>query len=367
MAVAVAAALALGGCQGCRVEATDAEREMLCLRFLQEEMMTEQQALLTDSNVRGIVRATLDEDALRDSGVLSESVGLLMEYAARKGDRELFDGQLALLQSHLLSRTGLVFWRLSADLTMTADANASVDDLRIAYALCLAHERWPDGGYLDPGKTLGRALRETVAPDGIMRDYLNWRGSGDPILAEKVSLTYLDLPAMRKLSLYDSGWSQVLRRSRAILQGGQTGAGLFYAKYDTESGAYVGGIGNMIHMSLAALALADDRPANRRFLSFLKKKMDEDGKIYAAYNAETGEPTAFFESTSVYAICARIALAQDDREFGMALFERMKWMQQLNPRSPLFGAFADDEVFAFDNLQALLTLRAFNHTESHGS
>ena len=353
---------------GCRLEATDPERERICLGFLQEEMMTEQGVLLTRARVvrRRLLGDAIGEGSLGESGALSESVGLLMMYAVASSDRDLLDRQFGLLQARLLSPFGLAYWKLSADLELTANSNASVDDLRIAHALLLAYEKWSDERYLHQAMDLSRNLRIRVAPGGEIRNFLNWRDYGEPVMSGSVNLCYLDLPAMRKLSEYDAEWGPIAEVSVRTLAGGQTAGGLFYESYDYGSGTYAGERGNMIHQALAAGHLAAERPDNRRFIDFIRHAMESGGIVYAEYDVNRREPTAFFESTSVYGICARLAFRQGDRELAGRLLDRMRRFQVLDPGSELFGAFCDDEVYSFDNLQALRALREYQETRQDG-
>ncbi len=57
--------------------------------------------------------------------LLTETVGLLMQYGASRGDRAIFDQQLSRVQHHLRSPCGLLGWRASPDLGEVADSSAS--------------------------------------------------------------------------------------------------------------------------------------------------------------------------------------------------------------------------------------------------
>jgi hypothetical protein len=163
---------------------------------------------------------------------------------------------------------------------------------------------------------------------------------------------------MRRLSAYDPEWKAVRAACANVLRGGRTEPGLFQASFDPVKGTYSGTKGNMIHLALAATFLADADPGDRRFLDFVTERMNDEGRLYAEYDATTGEPTQFFESASVYAITAMLARLQGDRALARRLTDRLGDFQDLDHASPLFGAFHDDEVFSFDNLQALRALRA---------
>ena len=247
-----------------------------------------------------------DRDAMESSGVLSESVGLLMLYAVEAGDRETFDRQFSLLQARMLSAQGLVYWKLSADLDLVANASASVDDLRIAHALLRAYRAWDDGRYLDQAIDLATNVRELTTTDGA-----------DARLPELAGLRRAD-PGRHRLALLPRpagdegarggrpglgrGLHALARANRKRADGRRALPGdlsLFRPTRtrDTRSTRF--------HLALIGYYLAASEPSDRGILDFLRTRLDEDDAIYAEYDARTAEPTQFFESTSVYAIARR--------------------------------------------------------------
>lgn len=356
---AMAAPILAGGSAGDLLD--DPERERICLQFVLNQMSTPDGAVLTSTEVeRSFFSHKLNREKLTESGVLSESAGLMMIYAVKSNRQPLFDRQFDLLQARMLSSFGLTYWKLTADLEMTANASASVDDLRIAHALILAYENWGEERYLHQALSLGRNIRRWNASDGRMRDFLNWRGLGEPIVSEQVTLCYLDLRAMTKLAAYDPIWDMVRGKAADLLHGGRMPNGLFMDLYRYDEKKYVGQKGNMINVSLAAESLSFIEPGNRTFLEFIKKQLGEYGVVYAHYDVVTGEPLEFFESTSVYAICSMIARRQGEQELADRLLSLMNNIQVTESGSSVFGAYCDDEVFSFDNLLALLALQQAN-------
>jgi endo-1,4-beta-D-glucanase Y len=254
---------------------------------------------------------------------------------------------------------GLFYWKVSPD--GNEKTSASVDDLRIANAAAMAYRNWSDPKYQDMAEKLSRSILQHEVQDGLLVDFLNWREEGPPIPARVIQLSYIDTFAMDTLVQYDAEWARVLKRSGEVLLGGQRESGLFYEQYNLDTGQYEGEEQNVINQLYCALFAFFVDPKNDRFTVWLKTRFEEDGKIYAQYNSKTGEPMQWFESTSVYALAARYAYITGEKELAGALFAKMLSFQNRNRWSPMYGGFYDDEVFSFDNLEALITLRLFNN------
>ncbi|MCZ7585491.1 MAG: hypothetical protein M5R36_20310 [Deltaproteobacteria bacterium] len=75
------------------------ESERLCRAFVEEHLMTPDGGVQTSTKVKGFwFFKRPDREILSKSGVLSESVGLLMKYAVLAGDRDLFAREFAYLK-----------------------------------------------------------------------------------------------------------------------------------------------------------------------------------------------------------------------------------------------------------------------------
>ena len=335
--------------------------ESICRRFIEKKMMTPDGGIYTASKVKNYLlfkKYRLDD--FKQSGLLSESTGLMMDYAVAAGDRELFDGQLLFAKKNLVGQIGLFFWKITHDGELTANSTASIDDLRIVGACIDAYENWDGKAYLNYALQIAQNIRRYEIVDDSLRDFVNWRDWGAHTVATKVQLSYLDLPAMLKISKHDEDWKAVLRQNHKILKNGQLGGGLFYEGYDFENASYFGYTQNTINQLYCGLFLAASPDDTREMLNFFKNKMKEDGVIYAEYNALSGEATKFFESTSVYALLTRYALRCGDLKFASQVVKRLLAFQHGNPVSPMYGSFCDDEIYSFDNLEALLALRTYN-------
>lgn len=335
--------------------------ERLARNFVFERMSGPDGAIFTSGKVRRLLLFPIyDPDDLLASGVLSETVGLAMQYAVMIGDRELFDQQLAFARKKLLGQFGLFYWKISHDGDLVAGTSASVDDLRIVGAALAAAKRWSVKEYALFAEDIAANIRQHETVDDALRDFLNWRDYGQPTVAETLRLSYADTASLKALVATDVSWQSVLSRTGDILLSGRSEAGLFYERYDFTTGRYEGQRQNMINQLYCALFAAELESQGHPFGEWMKRRFAEDGVLYAEYDSLSGEATKFFESTSVYALAARYAYRIGDRALGARLIDKLLKFQNLNPFSPMYGGFCDDEVYSFDNLEALISLRVHN-------
>ena len=362
---AITALMVIGATGVCGFTAKDDPKraEKIAKRFLEKRMVGPEGAILTSGKVRRVLGFPIyDDDELLVSGVLSESVGLVMSYAVIADDRKLFENQVQLLRNRLLGKYGLFHWKVSHDGKTVANVSASLDDLRIAHALILASRKWNDKGYLDFAKRISKNILRYEISNGYLVDFLNWREKGEPIRATTIRLSYIDTRAMKELAVYHTDWNDILKNTAKILKNGKMKTGLYYDRYNFETGQYEDAQQNVINQFYCALFEAEMDYGSKVFTDWLKEKFDQEGKIYAQYDGNSSEPLQFFESTSIYALAVRYAMKVKDKELTEKLMDKMLSFQNINRWSPMFGGFFDDEVYSFDNLEALITLGYYNHS-----
>ncbi len=336
--------------------------EQLARAFVLERLRLPGGAILTSGKIRRLLLFPVcDQADLLASGVLSESAGLMMQYAVLANDRALFDQQLAFVRKKLTGQYGLFFWKVSSDGELAASSSACLDDLRIVHACLQAHRQWGDAQYLAFARDIADNIWRYEVVKNALRDALSWRDYGEPDTADTLQLSYADIPALQALQAMDGEtWTPVAARTGELLLGGRRENGLFFEKYDFTAQKYAGERQNMINQLYCAIFAVPLERDNHPFLGWLKQSFAHGGVLYAAYDSGTGEATEFFESTSVYALAARYALLVGDHPLAEKLIDKMLRFQNLNPLSPLYGGFFDDEVYSFDNLEALISLRLHN-------
>jgi hypothetical protein len=292
--------------------------------------------------------------------MLSESTGLMMLYALKTNDQRLFNQQNAFLDKYLLDRNGLVRWMVDPDDdSLNAHANASIDDLRIISSLIQADAQWGPAGkssYLAKSNRLASTLLERNVSGGRLTDYYDWK-SNEP--ADTVTISYLDIRTMTRLSDKDARWKSVAGTSRKLLEEAALPNGLFKKTFHWKSAQW--GPLEEVHLvdSLySAYHLAEAGGDITPTLDFIAAQMKNTGKLYGRFLPD-GTPYGELESPAVYALAIRIFDLLDPGGTTEALLrERLAAMRVTDPASPYFGAFVQLpslEGFSFDHLQALLT------------
>ncbi len=287
--------------------------------------------------------------------VLSETQGLLMLYAVQNGDQLLFDQVFGYVRNEM-TVSGLSPWVVSDG--VPGQVNASLDDLRILEALCLAEEKW--GGYDQVLAYRESALFRRTVQGGHMRDYVNLQKT-EP--APTVTLCYLDVAAMEKLSSCYPKWAAVAENARSVLSGGVISEAfpLFYPNYDPVRGQYGG---EYLQMNEALVAVYNASRAGMdcsAAFAWLEKQM-RTGGIFARYDLN-GRPVRgyVYESTATYALLAQAAL-QADRpalaRMAMARMERTRCFT--TPMAGDMGIAQEQVHYAFDLVQTLLTWQQWN-------
>lgn len=122
-------------------------RDKVGLNYIMGRMSNGQGGIFTSTAAAGASPTGKD--------VLSESQGLMLWYALKKNDRELFDQVLCFTQSQMM-KNGLTAWYVSGQ--EMAGVNAALDDLRIWYALREAKQKWGGEAYALQAEEMAQAL-----------------------------------------------------------------------------------------------------------------------------------------------------------------------------------------------------------------
>lgn len=324
------------------------EHENACFDFIQSKMITEQGGVRTNY---------LDQPHQHEYAVghevLSESMGLLMLYAAAREDEKLFERAYGFVQSNL--DTGdLISYRYDPD-GGVYHVNAFVDDMRIVSALLLAEDVF-GGGYIDEALALADRLYKTNVADGYVYDIYDEEYK---IRNDFVTLCYIDLYTIQLLSQHDAKWCDVYETMLDVVKEGYISDTFpMYAKsYSYETLAYKESNINMVEATLTVLNLAYVGECPQQSIDFLKQTISK-GPIYGMYDT-SGNGISEIESTAIYAICAQIAKVIEDEEMQSMCIEKMNRFQVLDETSEVYGAFANAktlDLYSFDNMMALIAL-----------
>lgn len=310
-------------------------------RFLTEHMIGED---------GGVYTAYLGKRGAAPAGhdVLSESQGLLMEYAALTRNRTLFEQSWRYAREKLY-RDGLFAW-YATEAGEQANANALIDDLRIYRALKAADALW--GGYEAEYAALADAILTRNVSRGQPVGFYDFRQKR---AGSVIPLFFLDMEALRDMGL--------LQRAEDILRGGYISDAfpLYRSAYDHSSRTYAEDSLNTSEALMTLYHAAQAGLAGQASLDWLERQV-VSGALAARYDL-SGQPVKGFDyhSTAAYAIAALIGAQSGNARLYTYARHRMETYRVAEP-SALQGSFSSrgdgSDIIAFDQLMPLLVYAA---------
>ena len=253
-----------------------------------------------------------------------------------------------------MTTDGLTMWRRSGD--NTADVNATLDDLRILNALCLAQEQW--GGYEEAIRTRADRLHSTVFRNGALRC---WAGLRDGSVAADVTLCYLDIQAMQHIAQWDDRWTEVANCSVALLSDNAAIISedfpLPWASWSEQEGGYYCTRLNTAESLVCVLHMVSAGIPCEATLAWLEDAV-LNGTLWAAYYPDGTVPDGMaYDSTAVYALAAQIGMLSGREEMARIAMQRMNRLRCYDaPMVGAYGTIHDSTLYTFDTLEALFAL-----------
>lgn len=300
------------------------------------------------------------EEIPSGSDVLSESQGILLEYAALTGQQELFTKVWSYTETKL-SADGLMPWVIS-DRTDTY-VNALVDDLRIIGALQLMNKN-TDGAWQEIYENYYNAVYLWNTADGFPVDFYDAKSGSK---ADRFTLCYGDLATLSQIKQEDSRYKKIYNETLKLVLGGQISEAfpLYYSYFDYSKQKYEGGTLNMAEELTTLLHLAEVGELPQPAVEWLEGEMDK-GCIYASYDKD-GSPAkdGYYESTAVYALVVMIALHEGREELAGQAVNRMEQLRIWEDGNHLNGLFGNSDgtgIYSFDQGMALLAYEMYERT-----
>ena len=307
------------------------------------------------TNTDGLIYYLVERQSGAAYSVL-ESMGQAMEYAALSGNRELFLKYAQSMEKHFRDPGGYYYWKIDVATGKGETASALVDDVRLAKAYFIAHEKGL-GDFSSQIYQLSEIIYQfDVNDNGYPCDYFE----GDTQKkAGHVSLFYLDVGTFEKLAKVNAKWLKPHENAKKILRSMPENKHGFYPKtFELDIQKYVwGDTVNMVENLYTALDAQAAGRNTRPLAAFLKKQI-RNGKIFNHYHAN-GKPDGDDESVAVYALAVRFLLNNGEQEAAEQCYRRMSEFQ-IKSQDSFAGGFGDEDnglVYAFDHLEALLMMR----------
>lgn len=295
--------------------------------------------------------------------VLSESVGLFMEYCLERNRKDLFDRELAFLKKYMIADEKFIKWRIG-DEEGDGTCNTAIDDLRIIRALLEADIKWNDKGCYNLAGFIQQGIYETQVEDLRLYEFYDWNSNTS---RKNIPLCYIDLCTFDTLRQFNREWQVLADRMLPVINEGRMSRSspFFFKYYDYIDEKYLAdeeysrseGI-CLIYTLYTVLHLKEFNRDTEIFTQWLKNEMNK-GKLYAWYNPDTLKPSKKMESTAVYALAAIYAKNAGEVNLYYKLIDRMLYFMVKDERSPYYGGFGNEkkgEFYSFDNLTALYAL-----------
>ncbi|WP_101697658.1 redoxin domain-containing protein [Clostridium minihomine] len=311
-------------------------------QFIQSNLLNEQGGIQTE------YRRSSAKTVPSGADVLSESQGLMLQYAQKAGKQDLFDRLWSYVKNNMTAG-GLPAW-VTQEGASPSTVTAAVDDLRIYRVLSQSRM---NAAVLKP---YADALLQYETENQNLVDFYDFSWNQK---ASRFTLCYADFQALSLLKQQDSRFGKVYDNSLRLVQKGKISQEfpLYYSYYDFSTGQYRG---ESLHMSEALLTLLHLSQANRlpaEAMDWVEERMRE-GFLYAKYDLDGRvSEDGLYESTGTYALVAQLALSENRLPVAQAAFARMETLRVRDKENPVDGAFGNADgtgIYSFDQCMALL-------------
>ena len=326
------------------------KEEEILNKFINEKLMDEYGGIYTNYN-----NISTEGDLTKGHDILSESQGMMLNYCLYKNDQEKFNDSFKYIKENMFLKNGLISWRIENN--KSSDVSATIDDLRIARALIIGAEEFDNLKYRYYGIKISNGIYKNLIQENRLIDFHDGYGKSNV-----TTLCYLDLYALKLFSLFDDKWNDIYTKSLKIINNGYISDELpLYRKY------YDGNIEifdneENIDTLLSILVILNKAEVNEdisKSVDWIKERLKYIGYISTSYNINTLDESKI-ESTSIYANIAQIAKVINDEELYNMAINKMKNFQVINEKSNIYGSFGNEkteDVYSYDNLNALLAFR----------
>ncbi|HBP37832.1 MAG TPA: hypothetical protein DD640_03665 [Clostridiales bacterium] len=311
-------------------------------------------------------------------------------YLLEQGDRRAFQEWWLGFRAGYRTESGA--FRVKADDAAAAAADSGFwrSNQMTARLLAQSCSAWPDAQRLDDLFRLSDQLLESHET-ALASDYLANVPTSAPIpdpaatptpkptaspAADKprqtavLRLSSIDLFAMQQLVQIDPRWQVLAGQYLKVVEDGYLGDSLpLYAlAYDQAQDGYLPFAGdapvvNTEEAMLVMLHLCEISRLDPHSMSWLREQIFNEKALYEFYHITQGTAASAEECLPAYAMAARIARIQGDRDLYAAAADLLLWHRATNQRSPALNAIFRENadglvrVTAIDNTWALLALR----------
>ncbi|PWK16555.1 hypothetical protein [Tumebacillus permanentifrigoris] len=307
--------------------------------------------------------AVTSGDTTKGHAVLSESVGLLLEYAVLAENAALFQIEMRLLEQRFLTGEYFVRWVVPplGEKGVESTVNSSIDDLRLIGALLAGAEQFGDERAHRLATHLATGLLQYNAPSGWLSDYADVQTGKQ---SATVQTRYLNLPVLGALSQTDPAYQPVYEHAKHLLEEARQPSGLYATAWVPSNGGFrqTGGAvevdAHMAEQLVAACYAQEAKLPTDGMTALLQKALRATNRLPATVDRE-GNPIGELESPAVYALAAIYLHRAGEEALAEMCLQRLEEMQVQGDHR-YSGGYVDLqslEAYSFDQLEALLALR----------
>ena len=257
--------------------------------------------------------------------VLSESMGIMLEYAVLQKDKELFN-QTELYLQQKQERDHIYSWYVTED-GKQADANALLDDFRIYNSFSQANDLWGE-----------KEEELALLSDGILKhnskkgELYSFYDFFQKTPGKEISLNYVDFQTLGLLEKQNEAFSPINNKMKQIVEEGYISDSfpLYYVSYNYKKGTYSLDDLHTAEALLTLYHLAQVENMKETSREWLRDQLSGNG-LYAKYGIDGNVVPGYeYESAAVYAIAAMIGIEENDSDIYTKAILRMELLMQQN-------------------------------------
>ena len=326
------------------------EREEILFDFIDKKLTNNDDGIKTYyTNVNS------EQDINKENSVSSQSEGMMLLYYLERNDKKSFDRTLKYIEKNMFLSSNLVSSKVKEG--EKDKISKSVDNLRIVNALLLASQRWGGLKYRQVAINIEKAIDKNLLYDGALVDSSDGQSKD-----YMITLSYLDLQTMKRLSYIDFNWKKIYTQSLRLLDNGYISAEvpLYKNKYNMKTEEYDTEDIDMVSSLRCILNKAEVSKDVSESINWITEKFKKDGAIYSKYNFNTGNKVSDEESVSIYALLVQIAKKTGNDDLYNMSLKKLKKLQVMDKNSNMYGGYEDLktlDAYSIDNLNALLAYR----------
>ncbi len=247
------------------------------------------------------------------SQVLSESIGLYMNYLLFIDDYSNFEKQVLILEENFIIKKdnySFIQWSLDKNVSV----NALIDDVRIVNSLLTAANQFNKAEYKDLAYLILASLMKNKSETGFYVDYFDWNYNK---AATRITLSYLTPDFFEVLSNTE--------KNKSLLINSTFNQVFFPEYYDIEKGKYhFSPEVHMIDQLLIALNRENLNTSSPAFENWVITEWKNNHKIAGQYTRNTLKPYVDYESLSVYAYLVKYFDLIDEKDLSKEVQEHAK-------------------------------------------